>query len=49
MGNLYVSYFNTISREILVRRIMQCAGENFSFDDFVAKDRMELPEELLTE
>lgn len=49
MGNQFVSYFNTISREILVRRIMQCAGENFSFDDFVAKDKMELPEELLTE
>ena len=49
MGNQFVSYFNTISREILVRRIMKCAGENFSFDDFVAKDKMELPEELLTE
>lgn len=49
MGNLYVSYFNTISREILVRRIMQCAGEKFSFDDFVARDKMELPEELLAE
>lgn len=49
MGNQFVSYFNTISREILVRRIMQCAGEKFNFEDFVAKDKLELPEELLTE
>lgn len=49
MGNQYVSYFNTISREILVRRIMQCAGERFIFEDFVAKDKLELPEELKTE
>lgn len=45
MGNLFIPYFNTISREILVRRIMECAGETFSFQDFVAKDKIELPEE----
>ena len=45
MGNQFISYFNTISREILVRRIMQCAGEKFSFEEFVAKDKIELPEE----
>jgi hypothetical protein len=44
MGNAYVHYFNTISRETLVRRIMQCAGEEFVFEDFVAKDVIELPE-----
>lgn len=44
MGNAYVHYFNTISREILVRRIMECAGEEFSFEDFVAEDVIELPE-----
>ena len=49
MGNQFVSYFNTISREILVRRIMQCAGERYSFEDFVAKDKIELPEELMVE
>jgi hypothetical protein len=49
MGNQFVPYFNTISREILVRRIMQCAGERFIFEDFVAKDKLELPEELKTE
>ena len=45
MGNIPVPYFNTISRELIVRRIKQCAGESFSFDDFVANDRMELPTE----
>lgn len=44
MGNAYVHYFNTISREILVRRIMECAGKEFSFEDFVAEDVIELPE-----
>ncbi len=47
MGNTYVSYFNTISREILVRRIMECAGLSFSMEDFLAKDKIELPEELV--
>ena len=45
MGNAYVHYFNTISRETLVRRIMQCAGEDFVFEDFVTKDVIELPEQ----
>ena len=45
MGNQFVPYFNTISREILVRRIMECAGEVFSFEEFAAKDKIELPEE----
>lgn len=44
MGNAYVHYFNTISRETLVRRIMTCAGETFVFNDFVNKDKIELPE-----
>lgn len=44
MGNAYIHYFNTISREILVRRIMECAGKEFVFDDFVANDKVELPE-----
>lgn len=47
MGNTYVSYFNTISREILVRRIMKSAGLPFSMEDFLAKDKIELPEELV--
>ncbi len=47
MGNTYVSYFNTISREILVRRIMERANVPFSMEDFLAKDKIELPEELM--
>lgn len=47
MGNTYVSYFNTISREILVRRIMERANVPFSMEDFLAKDKIELPEELV--
>lgn len=45
MGNQFIPYFNTISREILVRRIMECAGEAFTFEEFAAKDKIELPEE----
>ena len=49
MGNTYVPYFNTISREILVRRIMERAGLPFSMEDFLANDKIELPEELQNE
>ena len=49
MGNQYVPYFNTISREILVRRVMQCAGKQFNFEDFAAKDKIEMPEGLMAE
>ncbi len=34
----YGSYYNTVSRESIVRRIKRYAGEEFSFEDFVAKD-----------
>ena len=47
MGNTYIPYYNTISREIIVRRIMECAGLTFSMEDFLAKDKIELPEELV--
>lgn len=43
MGNSYIPYYNTISRELIVRRIMECAGKEFSFDDFVANDKIEIP------
>lgn len=33
-----VPYYSTISREYMVRRIKQLAGETFSFDEFVEKD-----------
>ena len=44
MGDAHIHYFNTISREVIVRRIKKCAGEEFSFDDFVANDKIEFPE-----
>ncbi|MDE5848945.1 MAG: leucine-rich repeat protein, partial [Muribaculaceae bacterium] len=37
----YINYFNTISRELIVRRIMSLSGKTFSFDGFVAKDSRE--------
>lgn len=36
-----IPYYNTISRESIVRRIKHYAGETFSFDDFVANDSRE--------
>ena len=45
MGAAHVYYFNTISREEIVKRILTAAGETYTFDKFVASDKMELPEE----
>ena len=39
--NNNVPYFSTISRQAIVERIMEYAGEEFSFKDFVAKDSRE--------
>lgn len=36
--NNNINYFNTISRESIVRRIKRYAGEEFSFEDFAAHD-----------
>jgi hypothetical protein len=36
-----VPYFNTISREAIVKRIMEYAGETFTFEKFVANDNRE--------
>lgn len=45
MGAAHIYYYNTISREEIVKRILTAAGETYTFDKFVAKDKMELPEE----
>ena len=45
MGNVPIPYFNTISRESIVRRIKKYAGQTFSFDEFIANDKIEIPEE----
>lgn len=44
MGNLYIPYFNTISREIIVRRIMEASGGRFNFEIFKQNDKIEIPE-----
>ena len=44
MGNQYIPYFNTISREILVRRIMEASGGKFDFTTFKQNDKIEIPE-----
>ena len=36
-----IPYYSTISRESIVRRIKRYAGEEFSFEDFVANDSRE--------
>ncbi len=37
----YIQYYNTISRELIVRRIMELAGETYSFERFVSRDSKE--------
>ncbi len=44
MGNQYIPYFNTFSREILVRRIMEASGGTFDFNTFKLNDKIEIPE-----
>ena len=41
--NNYIPYFNTISREAIVKRIMEYAGESYSFEEFVKNDKVEFP------
>ncbi len=44
MGNQFIPYFNTISREILVRRIMEASGGRFDFNTFKQNDKIEIPQ-----
>ena len=37
--NNNIPYYSTISRESIVRRIKQYAGEQFDFEEFVALDK----------
>lgn len=37
-----IPYYSTISREAIVRRIMQYAGETYSFEKFVANDKRDV-------
>ena len=38
-----IPYYNAISREAIVKRIMKYAGEEYSFEDFKANDKEALP------
>ncbi len=42
--NNNVPYFSTISRQAIVERLKEYAGEEFSFEDFVANDSREMGE-----
>ena len=42
--NNNIPYYNAISRESMVKRIMKYAGEEYSFEAFKAKDYESLPE-----
>lgn len=44
MGNSYIPYYNMISRQAIVRRILEYSGEGYTFDKFVSKDKREYPE-----
>ena len=37
----YIQYYNTISRELIVRRIMELTGEDYSFEKFISRDSRE--------
>ena len=38
-----IPYYNAISREAMVKRIMEYSGEEYSFEDFKANDKEALP------
>ena len=38
-----IKYFNAISRELIVKRILSIAGETYSFDKFLEKDVARTP------
>lgn len=40
--NNSIPYYNAISRESIVKRIKQYAGETFSFEDFVKNDKRDV-------
>lgn len=42
--NTYIAYFNTISRYTIYQEIMRRAGLNASLDEFIANDKIEIPQ-----
>ena len=37
----FIPYYNAISRQIIVERILELSGDEFVFEDFVAKDKVD--------
>ncbi len=44
--NNNISYYNAISREAIVKRIMEYAGESYSFEKFVENDKRDVVNSL---
>ena len=44
MGNSYIPYYNMISRQAIVKRILEYSGEGYNFDKFLNRDKREYPE-----
>lgn len=44
MGDVFIPYFNTISRQSIVRRILEYSGEGYTVEKFEANDKREYPE-----
>ncbi len=42
--NNYIAYYNTISRYAIYKHIMRRAGLSASLDDFIANDKIEIPQ-----
>ncbi|TFU92109.1 hypothetical protein E4T81_13435 [Barnesiella sp. WM24] len=42
--NSYIPYYNTISRYTIYKEIMRKAGLNASLDEFIANDKIEIPQ-----
>ena len=40
--NNNIPYYNAISRESIVKRIMEYAGESYSFEEFVKNDKTDI-------
>ncbi len=40
----FIPYYNTISRQLIVKRILEYSGETFTLDKFFESDKMEIPE-----
>ncbi len=42
--NTYIAYYNTISRYAIYKEIMRKSGLNASLDEFIANDKIEIPQ-----